>query len=149
MDYAKTTLASQMDMVIDRKLAVVNNVTREASFVIGEDEDYYSDIKTSDGLNRYNLYSDEACLQSISTLNSKTVGNGTVVYAKTTNADGVSAVYKVYVSVGDVNAARACDGRRGEYFRAVPFLRGNGKYAVRHQNSPPPGRTPNMCLQRV
>ena len=105
LDYAKTTLASSMDMVIDRKLAVVNNVTREASLVIGEDEDYYSDIKTSDGLNRYNLYSDEACLQSISTLNSEIVGDGTVVYAKTTNAAGVSVVYRVYVSVGDVNAA--------------------------------------------
>ena len=38
IDYAKTTLASQMDMVIDRKLAVVNNQTRTASIVIGKDE---------------------------------------------------------------------------------------------------------------
>lgn len=104
LDFQKTTLASEMDMVIDRKLSMVNDETREASLVIGENERYIPKIKTSNGKYTYQLYTDSACQSSVGTLTKENVGNGRLFWAKAVSAGGAESVYKLYVSAGDLNA---------------------------------------------
>lgn len=105
LDFQKTTLASEMDMVIDRKLSMVNDETREASLVIGENERYIPKIKTSNGKYTYQLYTDSACQSSVGTLTKENVKDGRLFWAKAVSAGGAESVYKLYVSSGDLNAA--------------------------------------------
>lgn len=107
LDFQKTVKASQMDMVIDRKLSMVNNKAREASVVIGENERYIPSVKTSNGKYTYRFFADEGCNTSVGTLTKENVGEGKLFYAKAVTETGVSNTYKVYVSVGDLNAAFA------------------------------------------
>ena len=104
LDYQKTTKASDLDMVIDRELSMVNNETREASVVIGENERYIPKIKSSNGKYLFHFFEDENCNSSVGTLTKENVGNGRAFWAKAVSPSGVSVVYKVYVSVGDINA---------------------------------------------
>ncbi len=104
LDFKKTTLASEMDMVIDRKLSMVNNDTRQASIVIEEDEKYIPIIKSSNGRYTYHLFDDESCSSSVGTLTKDIVGDGRMFWAKAVSQSGVSNVYQVYVTVGDLDA---------------------------------------------
>lgn len=100
LDSNMTTLASELEMVCKRENSMVNNETKSASIIIGSNETYTSDLKAKSG-ETFLLYEDEECLRGIACLDAKTVGDGIKVYAKVTNADNVSVVYEVYVTVGD------------------------------------------------
>lgn len=104
LDYQKTTKASELDMVIDRELSMVNNETREASVVIGENERYIPKIKSSNGKYLFHFFEDENCCSSVGTLTRENVGSGRAFWAKAVSPSGVSVVYKVYVSVGSFDA---------------------------------------------
>ena len=91
-------------MVIDRELSMVNNETREASVVIGENERYIPKIKSSNGKYLFHFFEDENCCSSVGTLTRENVGSGRAFWAKAVSPSGVSVVYKVYVSVGSFDA---------------------------------------------
>ena len=104
LDYNMTTLASEMKMKTDRAYSMTNDVTKEASVIIGKDEIYTSDLYTARG-DKFLLYSDADCENAVSHITANMVGEGKLFYAKATSKEGVPVIYKLYVSVGDAKNA--------------------------------------------
>ena len=91
-------------MVTDRELSMEKNETKEAYVAIGENERYIPKIKSAISKYLFHFFEDENCNSSVGTLTKENVGNGRAFWAKAVSPSGVSVVYKVYVSVGDINA---------------------------------------------
>ena len=104
LDFAHSVRVSQMDMVIDRKLSFVNNATREASFVLSENESYIPDIKSSNGRYKFQFYGDEQLNSYVGRITAADVGDGRTYWAAATDPSGARNVYRVYVTAGNLNA---------------------------------------------